>query len=332
MARGPAARRRGQTEARGRSLAAQGPRGRGSRLGPSRALAGGGGGGVGGSRAANGRAPLEQLQRAGARPRWRRGGGARREARLAEEKRRPGPGRAPNSGGGTMEAAAAAPRRRQLLIVLVAAAATLLPGAKGAWLPGGCGAREPGRASGSLQLFLKHGAGPGAQVAAPGRPGFPDPAGATRAGAGRRGGAGAVSRAGGRAPNRGRRSWALRGSGWRACRGRGLPSGVRGWAGPWSSDFTAEVRPGLRLLGCGRAPARRRFGARRVEGSPEGRKGRRGQRPRVGRTAVECRRPPRATFLPPGALCEKQARRCAECSPFVRLGRVQSPEGCRLSC
>lgn len=30
-------------------------------------------------------------------------------------------------------------------------------------------------------------------MAAPGRPGFPDPAGATRAGAGRRGGAGAVS-------------------------------------------------------------------------------------------------------------------------------------------
>jgi hypothetical protein len=139
-----------------------------------------------------------------------RGGGGevgRGGARLPEEKLRPGPGRATNSGGGTMEAAAAAPRRPQLLIVLVAAA-TLLPGAKGEWRAGGCGARGPGRASGSLQLFLKHGAGPGAQVAAPGRPGAPDPAGATRAGAGRRGGAGAVSSAGGGAPSRGRPSWA----------------------------------------------------------------------------------------------------------------------------
>lgn len=220
-----------EAEVHGRSLVAQGPRRRGSRLGPSRALGGGGGGGVGGSRAANGRAPLEQLQKAGARPRRRRGGGARREARLAEEKLRPGPGRATNSGGGTMEAAAAVPHRRQLLIVLLAAA-TLLPGAKGEWRAGGCGARGPGPASGSLQLFLKHGAGPGAQVAAPARPGFPDPAGATRAGAGRRGGAEAVSSAGGRAPSDGRPSWALGGSGWRACRDQGLPSGVRGRPGP----------------------------------------------------------------------------------------------------
>lgn len=44
----------------------------------------------------------------------------------------------------------------------------------------------------------------------------------------------------------------------------------------------------------------------------------------------ECRRPPRATFLQPGALCEKQARRCAECSRFVSLGRVQSPVTRRL--
>lgn len=218
-----------EAEAYSRSLAAQGPRGRGSRLGPSRALAGGGGGGVGGSRAANGRAPLEQLQRAGARPRRRRGGGARREARLAEEKQPPGPGRATNSGGGTMEAAAAAPRRRQLLIVLVAAA-TLLPGAKGEWRAGGCGARGPGPASGSLQLFLKHGAGPGAQVAAPGRPGFPDPAGATRAGAGRRGGAGAVSSAGGRAPSGGRPSWALGGSAGEPAEVGGCPQGCE--AGP----------------------------------------------------------------------------------------------------
>lgn len=148
-----------------------------------------------------------------------RGGGGevgRGEARLVEEKLRPGPGRATNSGSGTMEAASAALRRRLLLIVLVAAA-TLLPGAKGEWRAGGCGAREPGPASGSLQLFLKHGAGPGAQVAAPGRPGFPDPAGATRAGAGRRGGAGAVSSAGGRTPSGGRPSWAPGGSGWRAC-------------------------------------------------------------------------------------------------------------------
>lgn len=133
-----------------------------------------------------------------------RGGGGevgRGEARLAGEKLRPGPGRATNGAGGTMEAAAAAPRRRLLLIVLVlVAAATLLPGTKGERRAGAYGARGPGPASGSLLLFLKHGAGPGAQVAAPGRPGFPDPAGATRAGAGRRGGAGAVSGAGGRAP------------------------------------------------------------------------------------------------------------------------------------
>lgn len=89
-------------------------------------------------------------------PEQGRGGGGevgRGEARLAEEKLRPGPGRATNSGGGTMEAAAAAPRRRRLLFVLVAvavAAATLLPGAKGEWRAGGCGARGPGPASGSL--------------------------------------------------------------------------------------------------------------------------------------------------------------------------------------
>lgn len=92
-----------EAEVQGRSLAAQGPRGRGSPLGPSRALAGGGGGGVGGSRAANGRAPLEQLQRAGARPRRRRGGGARRSC---------GRGRA-----GPQTVAAGPWRRRPLLCV-----------------------------------------------------------------------------------------------------------------------------------------------------------------------------------------------------------------------
>lgn len=57
-----------------------------------------------------------------------------------------------------------------------------------AGLVGGCGARGPSPAAGSLLLFLKHGAGPGAQVAAPG-PGFPGLAAATRAagGEGRRG-------------------------------------------------------------------------------------------------------------------------------------------------
>lgn len=170
-----------------------------------------------------------------------RGGGGevgRGEARLVEEKLRPGPGRATNSGGGTMEAAASAPRRPQLLIVLVAAA-TLLPGAKGEWRAGGCGARGPGPASGSLLLFLKHGAGPGAQVAAPGRPGFPDPAGATRAGAGRRGGAGAVSSA--VAKHRAEAGpLGLPG----AAAGEpaevgGCPLGVRGWPGPWPPDSAA---------------------------------------------------------------------------------------------
>lgn len=72
-----------------------------------------------------------------------------------------------------MEAAAAAPRPRLLLLVL-AAAATLVPGTTGERRRGRAGgrlrgARGPGPASGSLPLFLKHGAGPGAQVAAPGR-------------------------------------------------------------------------------------------------------------------------------------------------------------------
>lgn len=175
-----------------------------------------------------------------------RGGGGevgRGEARLAREKLRPGPGRATNGAGGTMEAATAAPRRRLLLIVLVAAA-TLLPGTKGERRAGACGARGPGPASGSLLLFLKHGAGPGAQVAAPGRPGFPDPAGATRAGAGRRGGAGAVSGAGGRAPG-GWPSEAPGGSDWISCGGLGMSSGARGRPGPWPpSPFPSGSGPG----------------------------------------------------------------------------------------
>lgn len=175
-----------------------------------------------------------------------RGGGGevgRGEARLAREKLRPGPGRATNGAGGTMEAAAAAPRRRLLLIVLVAVA-TLLPGTKGERRAGACGARGPGPASGSLLLFLKHGAGPGAQVAAPGRPGFPDPAGATRAGAGRRGGAGAVSGAGGRAPG-GWPSEAPGGSDWISCGGLGMSSGARGRPGPWPpSPFPSGSGPG----------------------------------------------------------------------------------------
>lgn len=56
-----------------------------------------------------------------------------------------------------------------------------------AGLAGGFGARGPGPASGSLLLFLKHGAGPGAQVAAPGPgPGFPARAAATLAAGGER--------------------------------------------------------------------------------------------------------------------------------------------------
>lgn len=114
----------------------------------------------------------EQLQRAGARPPRRRGRWG--EARLAKARRRPG--RATGGGGGTMEAAAVAPRPRLFPLVLAAAAVTLVPGATGerrGWQAtegraGSCGARGPGPASGSLLLFLKHGAGPGAQVAAPG--------------------------------------------------------------------------------------------------------------------------------------------------------------------
>lgn len=106
-----------------------------------------------------------------------------------------------------MEAAVAAPRPWLFLLVLAAAAAmTLVPGATGerrgwraaaAGRAGGGGARGPGPASGSLLLFLKHGAGPGAQVAAPGQgPGFAGRAAATRAArAEREGGAGACVRA-----------------------------------------------------------------------------------------------------------------------------------------
>lgn len=105
-----------EAEAHDRSLAAQGARGRGSRLGPSRALAGRGVGGVGGSRAANGRAPLEQLQRAGARPRRRRGGGARRgEAGGGEAAAGAGPGhkqwRRDHGGRGRCSTSPAAPLR-----------------------------------------------------------------------------------------------------------------------------------------------------------------------------------------------------------------------------
>lgn len=68
-----------------------------------------------------------------------------------------------------------------------------------AGLAGDRGARGPGLASGSLLLFLKHGAGPGAQVVAPG-PGFPGGAAATRAAGGeRRRGGGVCPSTGGRA-------------------------------------------------------------------------------------------------------------------------------------
>lgn len=123
------------------------------------------GGGAGGSPAANGRAAPEQLQRAGARPPRRLGRWG--EARFVEARRRPG--RAASGGGGTMEAAPAAPRPGLLLLVL-AAAATLVPGTTGEWRRGWrAAAGRAGRARPlARSFFLKHGAGPGAQVAAPG--------------------------------------------------------------------------------------------------------------------------------------------------------------------
>lgn len=144
------------------------------------------GGGAGGSPAANGRAAPEQLQRAGARPLPLRGRWG--EARFAEARRRPG--RA-----GPQAVAAGSWRRQPLLRVPGCSSSCwrrrqrwfrrqrVSSGAAG--LAGDRGVRGPGLASGSLLLFLKHGAGPGAQVVAPG-PGFPGGAAATRAAGGER--------------------------------------------------------------------------------------------------------------------------------------------------
>lgn len=208
-----------------------------------------------------------------------------------------------------MEGAAAAPRCGLLLTVLVAAA-TLLPGAKGERRADGLGARGPGPASGSLLLFLKHGAGPGAQVAAPGRPGFPDPAGATRAGAGRRGGAGEVAASRAEAGPRGLQGAAA-----------GGPAEVGGY--PRRREASRTVSPaslsprGLGFWGVGGYRSAPGLGAWRASS------GSRGAWWAETPGGPRCRgRPPRATHLPPG-LCVLSGREDVLSS--VLLGRVGSP-------
>lgn len=161
-----------------------------------------------------------------------------------------------------MEVAAGAPRSRLLLFVL-AATATLAPEATGerrrGGAGGGCGARRPGPASGSLLLFLKHGAGPGAQVAAPGRrPDFKCLAAATRAAGGRpRRGEGVGSSAGGRArqPAAARAADSEGGSVGRSRPGLG--------AALWEASGRRPRAPGCEALldleswGCPRVPASR---------------------------------------------------------------------------
>lgn len=194
------------------------------------------GGGAGGSPAANGCAAPEQLQRAEARPLPRRGRWG--EARLAKARRRPG-----RAG---PQAVAAGPWRRRPLLRVPGCSSSCWRRRRRRWsrerrvssraagVVGDCGARGPGLASGSLLLFLKHGAGPGAQVAAPGPgPGFPGRPVATRAagGEGRRGG-GVCPSVGGRDPQ------PVSGPGFcspgevASARGRGLPSGEGMGAGP----------------------------------------------------------------------------------------------------
>lgn len=128
------------------------------------------GGGAGGSPAANGLAAPKQLQRAEARPPPRQGRWG--EARLVEARRRPG--RA-----GPQAVAAGLWRQRPLLRVPGCSSSCwrrrprwsrrqrVSSGAAG--LAGSFGARGPGPASGSLLLFLKHGAGRGRRWRHPGR-------------------------------------------------------------------------------------------------------------------------------------------------------------------
>lgn len=223
------------------------------------------GGGAGGSPAANGRASPEQLQRAGAQAaaaagRWG-------EARLAEAKRRPG-----RAG---PQAVAAGPWRRQPLLRVAACFSSCWRRrrrrqcSRGRRVSGGGGDRRagdrracgPGPASGSLLLFLKHGAGPGAQVAAAGL-GFPDPRGrhasrrrGTEAGRGRgserRRGGGTRPEAQGRPARDSPGAAAAAAAGWPSevgVSGRG-PEGVRpagtGGAGPPPPPFPVWPCSGL---------------------------------------------------------------------------------------
>lgn len=247
VVRGPAVRRRGQRQ---KPAAA---------YWPPRGPAGGAVDWVplGRSRAAGEAGSAGAGQPMGARPsssykgpeRGRGGGGevGRGEARLAEEKLRPGPGRATNGGGGTMEAAAAAPRRRLLLILLVAAAATLLPGTKGERQAGGRAAA--GRAGRARPLagfcsFSNMARGRGRRWRRPAGRAFLTRQAPREP---RRGGEAGRGRCQARVAER-REAGPLRlpgGSDGLACGGRGLPLGAQGWPGRWPRwPFPSAPGPG----------------------------------------------------------------------------------------
>lgn len=127
-----------------------------------------------------------------------------------------------------------------------------------AGLAGSFGVRGPGPASGSLLLFLKHGAGPGAQVAAPG-PGFPGLAAASRvAGGQRRRGRGVGLSSGERArqPAAAAAAGSSRGGGV----GRSRPGS---WAALWGASGRGprgggcETGRDRQSWGCSPVPARR---------------------------------------------------------------------------
>lgn len=155
--------------ARGCGLAVQWACRRGSGLGPSRPLADGWEAGPAGARQPMDAQPPSSYKGP---ERGRRGGGRWGEARLAEARRRPG-----RTG---PQAVVAGPWRRRPLLRVPGCSSSCWRrrqrwsrgrrvSGNAAGLADGCGARGPGPASGSLPLFLKHGAGPGAQVAAPAR-------------------------------------------------------------------------------------------------------------------------------------------------------------------